>query len=80
MNTASFTVYLAHVPGPGLQPGDVVILDNLPVCKANGLPQLIEARGAGLLPPYSPASTLIEWPSVNLNDIRVNTVNRRKAP
>lgn len=33
LNTASFAVYLAQVLGPDLQPGDVVILDNLPVHK-----------------------------------------------
>ncbi len=62
LNTASFAVYLAQVLGPDLQPGDVVILDNLPVHKADGLAQLVEARGARLLylPPYSPDFTPIE--------------------
>ena len=61
-NTASFTVYLEQVLGPGLQPGDVVVLDNLPVHKAAGLAELVAARGARLLylPPYSPDFTPIE--------------------
>ena len=62
LNTASFAVYLDQVLGPGLQPGDVVVLDNLPVPKAEGLAALVEARGARLLylPPYSPDFTPIE--------------------
>jgi transposase len=62
VNTARFAVYLAQVLGPGLQPGDVVVLDNLPVHKAHGLAELVEAHGARLLflPPYSPDFTPIE--------------------
>lgn len=46
VNTASFTVYLEQVLGPGLQPGDVVVLDNLRVHKAAGLAELVRsARG-----------------------------------
>ena len=41
---------------PKLQPGDIVIMDNLPVHKVQGVRQAIEAKGAQLryLPPYSP--------------------------
>lgn len=62
LNTASFAVYLAQVLGPGLRPGDVVVLDNLPVHKAAGLAEVVAARGARLLylPPYSPDFTPIE--------------------
>ena len=62
LNTASFTVYVEQVLGPGLQPGDVVVLDNLKVHKAAGLAELVVARGARLLylPPYSPDFTPIE--------------------
>lgn len=62
LNTASFAVYLKQVLGPGLQPGDVVGLDNLPVHKADGLAELFEACGARLmfLSPYLPNFTPIE--------------------
>ncbi|QKG53327.1 transposase [Hymenobacter sp. BRD67] len=40
----------------------MVVLDNWPVHKADGLAELVEARGARLLylPPYSPDFTPIE--------------------
>ena len=62
VNTASFRVYLEQVLGPTLRPGDVVVLDNLPVHKAPELVELVGARGARLLflPPYSPDFTPIE--------------------
>ena len=62
LNAASFAVYLAQVLGPTRVPGDVVVLDNLPVHKVAGLAELVEARGARLLflPPYSPDFAPIE--------------------
>ncbi len=51
-----FLAYLEQVLGPRLQPGHVVVMDNLAAHKVAGVRQLIEARGAQLLylPPYSP--------------------------
>ena len=48
--------------GPILVPGDVVVLDNLPVHHVAGMAALVEARGARLLflPPYSPDFAPIE--------------------
>jgi len=62
LNAASFAVYLDQVLGPTLGPGDVVVLDNLPVHKVAGLAELVEKRGARLLflPPYSPDFAPIE--------------------
>ncbi len=62
LNAASFAVYLAQVLGPTPVPGDVVVLDNLPVHHVAGMAALVEARGAHLLflPPYSPDFAPIE--------------------
>ena len=57
-----FLAYVEHVLGPQLESGDVVILDNLPAHKVDGVRSLIESRGAQLLylPPYSPDFNPIE--------------------
>ena len=62
LNQTSFAVYLTQVLGPTLQPGDVVVLDNLSVHHVAGMAELVEARGARLLflPPYSPDFAPIE--------------------
>ena len=53
-----FLAYLERVLGPQLQPGDVVVMDNLAAHKVGGVRECIEACGAQLLylPPYSPYS------------------------
>lgn len=50
-----FLAYLEQVLCPQLQPGDVVVMDNLAAHKIEGVRGLIAARGAQLLylPPYS---------------------------
>ena len=57
-----FLAYVEQVLAPRLEPGHVVILDNLSAHKVAGVRQLIEDRGAQLLylPPYSPAFNPIE--------------------
>ena len=62
VNGDVFAAYLDQVLGPTLAPGDVVVLDNLPVHKVAGLAERVEARGARLLylPPYSPDFNPIE--------------------
>lgn len=47
--------YVEQVLLPTLQPGDVVIMDNLPAHKTAGVRDAIESAGAKLvfLPPYS---------------------------
>jgi transposase len=63
-----FLAYVEQVLGPRLQPGEVVVLDNLAAHKVAGVRALIEARGAQLLylPPYSPDFNPIEqaWSKV----------------
>ena len=53
---------MSRVLAPTLEPGDIVILDNLGSHKGNDVRRLIEARGARLLflPPYSPDLNPIE--------------------
>ena len=57
-----FAAYVEQVLGPKLQPGDVVILDNLSAHKVPGIAASIAACGARLiyLPPYSPDLNPIE--------------------
>jgi transposase len=57
-----FLAYLEQVLCPQLQPGQVVIMDNLSAHKVEGVRSLIEACGAQLLylPPYSPDFNPIE--------------------
>ena len=51
-----FLAYVEHMLCPQLQPGQIVILDNLGAHKVPGVRELVEATGAELLylPPYSP--------------------------
>jgi transposase len=62
MDTAAFERYAEEVLGPTLRPGQIVVLDNLSVHKAESIRQAIERRGCKLLflPPYSPDFTPIE--------------------
>ena len=57
-----FTVYVEQVLCPTLQPGNVVIMDNLPAHKVKGVKEAIARKGAELiyLPPYSPDLNPIE--------------------
>lgn len=57
-----FLVYVEQVLSPQLQPGDVVVMDNLAAHKVAGVRELIAARGAQLLylPAYSPDFNPIE--------------------
>ena len=62
MTGAVFRTYVEKVLTPTLQPGDVVVLDNLPAHKVKGVREAVRARGASLLylPPYSPDLNPIE--------------------
>jgi transposase len=65
-----FLAYLEHVLCPHLQPGDVVVMDNLSAHKVAGVRELLAGRGAELLylPPYSPDFNPIEqcWSKIKL--------------
>lgn len=62
INGAAFLAYTKQFLVPVLEPGDVVVLDNLSSHKVSGVREAIEAAGATLLylPPYSPDLNPIE--------------------
>ena len=62
INRDAFQAYVEQVLVPELQPGDVVVMDNLSSHKGPAVRYAIEAAGAGLryLPPYSPDFNPIE--------------------
>jgi transposase len=57
-----FLAYVKHVLAPTLQPGDIVVMDNLRAHKVDGVEQAIAGCGVRLvyLPPYSPDLSPIE--------------------
>jgi len=69
MNGEAFLHYIQEVLGPTLQPGDIVVADNLSSHKVAGVHEAVIARGAQIifLPPYSPDLNPIEmiWSDVN---------------
>jgi len=62
MNSDAFGAYVEQVLAPTLQPGDIVVMDNLAPHKRAEVRAMIMARGAELryLPPYSPDLNPIE--------------------
>lgn len=77
INGRSFRAYIEQFLAPTLQPGDVVVADNLGSHKVAGVRDAIEARGASLLflPPYSPDLNPIEQVFAKLK-----TLLRRAEP
>jgi transposase len=68
MNGEMFLAWVRQGLAPALQPGEVVILDNLATHKVPGVQEAIESAGARVeyLPPYSPDFNPIEnlWSKV----------------
>jgi len=62
MDGDAFRAYVRQVLVPELEPGAIVVMDNLPAHKVSGVRDAIEAVGARLLylPPYSPDFNPIE--------------------
>jgi transposase len=62
INGESFLAYVEQVLVPTLRQGDIIILDNLPSHKVDGVQSAIQAAGAELryLPHYSPDLNPIE--------------------
>jgi transposase len=80
-----FLAYLDEVLCPCLQPGQIVIADNLSAHKVDGVRERIEAVGATLLylPPYSPDFNPIEpaWSKIkqHLRKTKARTLDRLEA-
>ena len=62
INRDAFETYVAKVLVPELEPGDIVVMDNLSSHKGPRVREMVEAAGAELryLPPYSPDFNPIE--------------------
>lgn len=62
MDGECFRAWIEQMLAPALEPGDVVVMDNLSAHKVAGVKQAIEQRGASLLylPPQSPDLNPIE--------------------
>jgi transposase len=77
-----FRTYVEEVLAPALQPGDVVVLDNLAAHKVAGVRAAILAAEAGVLylPPYSPDLNPIEQLFAKLKTLlRKATARSREA-
>jgi len=72
-----FKQWLVECLIPDMQPGSIVVVDNLPAHKVAGVRQCLQAAGMGLLylPPYSPDFNPIEQAFA-----KIKTLLRRMAP
>jgi transposase len=75
-----FKAYVEQMLAPALQPGDVVVLDNLPAHKAGGVETAIRTVGASLLylPSYSPDLNPIEQAFAKLKALLRKAAARTK--
>lgn len=86
VNGDGFAAYFGQVLGPRLRPGDVVVLDNLPARKGDGLAAVVEKCGARLLylPPHSPVFNPIELAfsklKTKLRQLRAHTREALEKP
>jgi transposase len=80
MNGEAFLVYVEKILTPRLSVGDLVVIDNLPAHKVEGVRKLIEASGAKLLylPPYSPDFNPIEMAFAKLKALLRKAAERTR--
>jgi transposase len=80
MTGAAFRAYVEQFLAPALEPGDVVVLDNLAAHKVDGVRQAIAAVGASILylPPYSPDLNPIEQLFAKLKALLRNAAARTR--
>jgi transposase len=80
MNGEAFLTYVEKVLAPSLSADDLVVIDNLPAHKVEGVRKLIEASGARLLylPPYSPDLNPIEMAFAKLKALLRKAAERTR--
>lgn len=82
MDGEVFTAFTQELLAPALQPGDVVVMDNLASHKVHGIVAAIEAVGASVLylPPYSPEYNPIEMCWAKIKEfLRAQATRTREA-
>jgi transposase len=82
MTGEAFRAYVEQALAPALEPGDVVVMDNLAAHKVAGVREAIGAAGATILhlPPYSPDLNPIEQAFAKLKaDLRKVGARTRDA-
>jgi transposase len=72
-----FVAWVREALLPGLRPGDIVVMDNLPAHKRPAVRAMIEAAGCELwpLPPYSP-----DWNPIEMMWSKVKQLIRGAEP
>ena len=80
MDGQAFLTYVEKVLVPTLEPGDIVVMDNLPAHKLEGVRTLIQAANATLLylPPYSPDLNPIEMAFAKLKALLRKAAKRTR--
>lgn len=75
-DTESFLVFIREALVGVLQPGQVLVMDNLPAHKSTRIDRLVETAGARVmrLPPYSP-----DYNPIEMGISKVKTVLRKLA-
>jgi len=78
-DTELFVTFVRESLVPVLQPGQVVVMDNLPAHKSSQVDRLVESAGARVLrlPPYSPDYNPIEMAIAKIKVILRNLARRR---
>ena len=80
MTGEAFRAYVEQMLAPALQPGDVVVMDNLAAHKVAGVREAVRAAGASVLylPPYSPDLNPIEQLFAKLKALLRKAATRTK--
>jgi transposase len=80
MTGTAFRAYVEQFLAPALEPGDVVVLDNLAAHKVAGVREAIARAGSSILylPPYSPDLNPIEQLFAKLKALLRNAAARRR--